>query len=118
MNKKALAGLIGVGLGIVLLIMGITTSVPDRMLPSLVSRTEHRITGEEGSIQYVGGDAYNFLIESSIRGGEIAGTTAARAVYFTGGALAVTLGAIAFASELDRKETIETIQKEAITMVE
>ena len=103
MNKKSLSGLLGIALGVILLIMGMATTVPDRMLPSFVSRSEHERTGE-GTPQYVGGDAYNFLIESSIRGGEIAGATTARAIYITGGALAITLGAITFASELDKKE--------------
>ena len=35
--------------------------------------------------RYVGGDAYNFIIEASIRGGEIAGAKTTRALYLVGG---------------------------------
>ena len=97
MNKKSMAALIGIILGIILLIMGFSTTTPDRELPR-ISRFG------EGTPAYVGGDAYNFIIESSLRGGEIAGATMARAVYISAGLLTITVSAIAFASELDKKE--------------
>ena len=34
-----------------------------------------------GLEEYVGGDAYNYMIEASLRGGQIAGTRAANATY-------------------------------------
>ena len=35
--------------------------------------------------KYVGGDAYNGIIEASLRGGQIAGAMAAKAIYMVGG---------------------------------
>ena len=104
MNKKSIAGLIGVALGVILLFMGFATTSPERIVPSFVSRFSDEAQTGEGTPEYVGGDAYNFLIEASIRGGEIAGARTARAVYLSVGALTITVGAVAFGSELDKKE--------------
>ena len=32
--------------------------------------------------EYVGGDAYNYIVEASLRGGEISGALTAKAIYF------------------------------------
>lgn len=97
MSKKSVAGWMGIIFGAILLISGFATTIPDRELQS-ISRVG------EGTPAYVGGDAYNFIIESSIRGGEIAGARMARAVYISSGVLAIIVGTIVFASELDKKE--------------
>ena len=70
--KKA-AGVIGIVLSLVFLILGFTTQIPDKHIKSY---------GDEKMREYVGGDAYNFIIEASLRGGEIAGAQTTKAIYF------------------------------------
>lgn len=54
--------------GIIFLIVGVFYQIPDREIPWDYE-------------EYVGGDAYNIMIEASIRGGEIAGATVTKAIY-------------------------------------
>jgi hypothetical protein len=46
--------------------------------------------------KYIGGDAYNYQIEASIRGGEIAGAKITKALYLTGGLIVFFGSLIAF----------------------
>ena len=75
---KKTAGIIGVILAIVFVVLGFTTSVPDKYIRSY---------GSNKMTEYVGGDAYNFIIEASLRGGEISGALTAKAIYFAVAAL-------------------------------
>ena len=68
--------------GIVLLIIGINYKVPSR---------EFSFYGIE---KYVGGDAYNAIIESGIRGGEISGAMATKAIYICSGVITMSLGVL------------------------
>lgn len=52
---------------------------------------------------YVGGDAYNAMIEASIRGGKIAGAMAESAIYKVSGIITMCLGAITIAKSFDKK---------------
>lgn len=70
--KKA-AGIIGLILAIGFVVLGFTTSVPDKYIKSY---------GSNKMTEYVGGDAYNFIIEASLRGGEISGALISKAIYF------------------------------------
>lgn len=70
--KKA-AGVVGLILVAVFLILGFTSATPDKYIKSY---------GDNKMYEYVGGDAYNYIIEASLRGGEIAGAITAKAVYF------------------------------------
>ena len=79
--KKA-AGVIGIILAVVFLILGFTTQIPDKYIKSY---------GTDKMEEYVGGDAYNFIIEASLRGGEIAGARTAKTIYF---AVAAILGVL------------------------
>ena len=72
--KKA-ACILGVILAIVLLALG------------LITRTPSRENIHQDVCKYVGGDAFNYIIEASLRGGEIAGARTAKAVYFSASAL-------------------------------
>lgn len=56
-------------IGIILLISGLGVSIPSDYISSY-SMTE-----------YVGGDAYNFIIEASLRGGRIAGAMITNCLY-------------------------------------
>lgn len=66
--------------GLALFIIGLSYSVPDREFSFYFIK------------EYVGGDAYNGIIEASIRGGEIAGSMISKAVYTTGGIILAALG--------------------------
>lgn len=58
--------------GIIFLCVGLFYQIPDREIPWDYE-------------EYVGGDAYNIMIEASIRGGEIAGATIAKTIYIVFG---------------------------------
>ena len=58
----------GILLGSVLLIYGFKLEVPSAIM-------------QFGEVpEYVGGDAYNYIMEASLRGGEIAAATISRAI--------------------------------------
>lgn len=69
-------------IGAILLIVGLSYNIPSREFSFY------------GIKEYVGGDAYNGIIESSIRGGEIAGATIAKAIYICSGIITMSLGCL------------------------
>lgn len=79
-NNLDVISIILIVVGIILLIAGIATKIPDKEF------SFYTIT------KYVGGDAYNAIIESSLRGGIIAGKMISKAVYITGGLIISTIG--------------------------
>ena len=110
--KKA-AGVVGIILTIVFLTLGVVSATPDKYIKSY---------GEGKMYEYVGGDAYNFMIEASLRGGEISGAKAARAIYFATAGILLVLS-ISFLSKdenidqagseiRETKNTIKNIEKE------
>lgn len=68
--------------GLVLLIIGLTYKIPSRSFNFY------------GIKEYVGGDAYNAIIESSIRGGEISGAMVTKALYICTGIITISLSAV------------------------
>lgn len=68
--------------GAILLIVGLSYSVPSRVFSFYDLK------------EYVGGDAYNAIIESSLRGGEISGAMISKAVYICGGIITMSIGAL------------------------
>ena len=79
-NNLDVISIILIVVGIILLIAGIATKIPDKEF------SFYTIT------KYVGGDAYNAIIESSLRGGIIAGKMFTKAVYITGGLIISAIG--------------------------
>lgn len=79
--------IIGLILSIALIVMGVLTPIPDKKI-STYSYSSN------GYTEYVGGDAYNIQIEASLRGGEIAGGTTARAVYISFGIVLLFLSLV------------------------
>ena len=69
-------------IGIILLIVGMGIRIPSDYISSY-SMTE-----------YVGGDAYNFIIESGIRGGQIAGAQISKGIYIAAGLLIACVSAM------------------------
>lgn len=76
---KKLSCIIGIILGFVLIYLSFSTTIP----PKIIST--YGLRGDEGYERYVNGDAYNFQIEASLRGGEIAGAIASKAIYLASG---------------------------------
>lgn len=92
-------------LGIVLLCVGLFMQIPSKEL------TTHSFMGDKYSVieEYVGGDAYNYIIGAALVGGEIAGAMTQKAVYIGVGALIICIGLIAYAyghSKSLEKETV------------
>ena len=91
-------GFIIVAIGIVMLIVGIAMKTPGTALTthdSLNGDETRYGNGRYSSIEeYVGGDAYNYIIGASLIGGEIAGMIAAKTICITVGILIVCIGTI------------------------
>ncbi|MGL4873771.1 MAG: hypothetical protein ACRC30_03855 [Clostridium sp.] len=68
--KKKIA-MVGIGIGIILLIISFILPVT-----SMYISKPH---------EYVGGDAYNYIIEGALRGGKMAGGMIRNALYFSTG---------------------------------
>ena len=77
-KKTVLSNIIPVAclaIGIILLIVGMGMHIPSDYISSY------------SMIEYVGGDAYNFIIEACLRGGHIAGAQITKGVYIAIGLL-------------------------------
>ena len=101
--RKAMP-IIGVIVGAILIVMSFAASTPDR---ELTSRNVPR---------YVGGDAYNFLMESNFRSGEIAAQQITSAIYLTGGILIVLLSLFKIADNETDDKMEHAIQQLATTL--
>lgn len=80
LNNLDIISIVFIVIGIILLLVGLFTDVPSKEFSFNVIR------------KYVGGDAYNAIIEASVRGGIIAGAVISKAVYVTGGLILTCLG--------------------------
>ena len=94
--KKKTIGAMGICVAVLLLAVGLFTKVPSREI-SLYSFMD------DGYKEYVGGDAYNIQIEASIRGGEIAGAKAAKAIYFSAAAV-VLVFSVSLIADAEKKQ--------------
>lgn len=84
-KKTVLSNVIPVGclaVGIIMLIVGLGIIVPSDYISSY-SMTE-----------YVGGDAYNFIIEACLRGGKIAAAQISKGIYIGGGLIIACMSAL------------------------
>lgn len=73
LTGKKLVAVLGLILSLVFVVLGAQTKVPNTYISYY---------GSNKMEKYVGGDAYNYIIESSLRGGQIAGAQTQRAAYF------------------------------------
>lgn len=87
---KKVAGIIGLVLVAVFLYFAISTPVPDKYISSW---------GSNKMTEYVGGDAYNYIIEASLRGGEIAGAIISKAIYYACAAILGVFSLFCLASD-------------------
>lgn len=85
-------------IGVLLVCIGLFMPVPSKEL------TTYSFMADEGySVieEYVGGDAYNYIIGASLVGGEIAGAKAQKAIYTVAGLVFICTGMVI--SDLSKK---------------
>ena len=96
MKIQKLVGTVVLLAGVTLLIVGLTLQVPGTYLTTYASLDGAAIDGDTASSirEYVGGDAYNYIIGASLVGAKISGLIMAKAVYTAAGVLVICLGLI------------------------
>lgn len=106
--KKAISLAVCVA-GIILILAGLFISVPGTELTTYQSldgkKSDYSDTKYSSIEEYVGGDAYNYIIGASLVGGKIAGAKAQKAIFISAGLLIVALGALAFAYSEENVKT-------------
>lgn len=82
--------ILGTMLSLIFLILGLTIKIPDKEISHCT--------------RYVGGDAYNIIIEASLRSGEIAGAKTQQAIYIAASGLIFTLSIFKLEKNLKSKD--------------
>lgn len=94
-NKACLCPII---IGIILILAGLIIRIPGGALTTYKNldgkSTDYYVFDDKYSSidEYVGGDAYNYIIGASLVAGKTAGAMTAKAISIVGGALCVCLG--------------------------
>ena len=122
MNKdRSKAYLCPVFIGVFLIIVGFIIRVPGGILTTYesldgVSSDQYAFDDKYSAIdEYVGGDAYNFIIGASLVAGKISGTMTTKAIMIVSGVLCVTLGLTLMLYFKNRQqERIVSVQKETV----
>lgn len=97
-NKRNKAYLCSIVIGVVLFLVGLFIPVPGGALTTYESldgeKTEYYAFDDKYTTidEYVGGDAYNYIIGASLVAGKISGTMTTKAVFIVGGTLCLCLG--------------------------
>lgn len=78
-------------IGIVLVCIGVFMPIPSKELSTYSFMAEEGYSVIE---EYVGGDAYNFIIGASLVGGEISGAKAQKAIYTVAGLFFICAGMV------------------------
>lgn len=89
---------VGLGLACLLLILALAQPIPSKEISS------YNFDGNGYEI-YVGGDAYNIIIEAALRGGQISGATASRATYISGACILFLISGFGLAAEFGKKNS-------------
>ncbi len=100
--KKAVS-IVTVAIGVILFIVGLTIKIPSKELTTYSFRSDDYSVIEE----YVGGDAYNYIICASLVGGEIAGAKTQKAIFISMGSLIFAIGLLAYSFSKERIEKPE-----------
>ena len=101
---KKVAGIIGILFACGFLVLALTIKIPDKYISSW---------GSGKMTEYVGGDAYNYIIEASLRGGEISAAYTQRAIYFSIAAVLFVISLSFFADPT--KHIVDTLNDISIT---
>lgn len=89
-------GVFSLILGIAFIIFGLILPIPKKDIDLYTFSFSHNEWTGDKFEEYVGGDAYNIMIEASLRGGIIAGRTATKAILVVGGSAFIVTGLILF----------------------
>lgn len=120
MNKKA--SIIPITMGIVLIAIGVMIKIPGNALTSY-----NYLNGEETSSyamdnkystidEYVGGDAYNYIIGASLVAGKTSGAMVSRAIYIASGMICLC-GGLTLAALPGKGKSSDT-EKDTETVIE
>lgn len=90
------ASILVIAIGVALVAIGLFIAVPGDHLTTYKSLADE--AGYSYIKEYVGGDAYNYIIGASLVGGHIAGTLTMKAVFVVGGVLTSCIGLLCLAS--------------------
>ena len=94
MSKKGIS-IIVILIGIALVAVGLVIAVPGDHL------TTYSILADKYGYsyikEYVGGDAYNYIIGASLVAGHISGNLAMKAIFIAGGVITACMGLLSFA---------------------
>lgn len=99
-KKQSKAYICAILLGLILIMIGLLIQVPGGALTTYESmdgrKTSVFVFDDKYSAidEYVGGDAYNYIIGASLVAGKISGTIAAKAIFIVGGTLCFCIGII------------------------
>ena len=97
-KKQSKAYICPIIFGIVLILIGFLIPTPGGALTTYESldgdKTEHYVFDDKYSSidEYVGGDAYNYIIGASLVAGRISGTMTTKAIFVVSGILCLCLG--------------------------
>ena len=73
--KRRTVSILGFIIAALFLVAAFIIKVPNKYISYYSSM-------DDGYVEYVGGDAYNYIIEAALRGGEIAGAKTSKAIFF------------------------------------
>lgn len=100
--------IIVMGIGILLIFIGMLLKVPGKELTTYSSLDG--VDNYSAIKEYVGGDAYNYIIGASLVGAEISGVIASKATYISVGALVFCIGLLSL-SFVEKKKDIPVAQE-------
>lgn len=106
---KKVFSIFAILVGLILFIVGLTIKIPSKEL------TTYSILSDDYSVidEYVGGDAYNYIIGASLVGGEIAGAKSQKAIFISMGSLISVIGLLAYSFS---KENIKKPEKVNVSL--
>ncbi len=115
MKNNTKAHVFSIILGIILILIGLIIPIPGGALTTYKSldgesTDYYTFDNRYSSIdEYVGGDAYNYIIGSSLVSGRISGTITAKAICVVGGSICLCLG-LMLKSLQEKNTTTETFK--------
>ncbi len=98
-KAKTIVACVTIGIGVICLIVGLVFPMPDEHLSTFVAANSSSFHVEE----YVGGDAYNYIIGACILGGHVAGAMATKSIFVAVGLVLVCLGCFLLVFSLSSK---------------
>ncbi|MCF0110877.1 MAG: hypothetical protein HUJ58_03175, partial [Erysipelotrichaceae bacterium] len=102
MDRKTIEKVLFI-VGAALICVGLFIRVPGTALTTHSDMDGKKVMGLTFSTidEYVGGDAYNYIIGASLVGGRIAGARAERSIYISAGAIIIAMGLYLKATDQD-----------------